>query len=47
MAKYTVEKITKGINKDKWGVYRGSRLVMVFSTKGAATMDANRRNDEK
>ena len=44
MAKAKVKQVTEGINKGKWGVYEGKTLMVTFSTKGAATADANRRN---
>lgn len=41
---YTVKKVTQGLSKDKWGVYKGGQLIIAFDTEGAATRDMNRRN---
>lgn len=47
MAKYKVKKITDGPLKGRWGLYRGSVLVMDHANKAGAVHDMNARNDRE
>lgn len=45
--KYKVKKVRTGIEKGKWGIYKGRTLMLAFKDKPSAIRDCNRRNDKE
>lgn len=46
MANWEVKRVTEGIERGKWGVYKDGKLQKAFRRQGSATSDMNRRKSK-